>query len=116
MYRLIYLTSLFLYGYVSFALASSVYDEMYAECLNEFGTINNGIVFECAGRVIDQADKDLSEKIETLRQTRLSEDFDRFLLSQRNWEQYMEIQCDMQGIYVGSRETIHTNNIINEVL
>ena len=102
MYRLIYLTSLFLYGYVPFALASSVYDEMYAECLNEFGTINNGIVFECAGRVIDQADKDLSEKIETLRQTRLSEDFDRFLLSQRNWEQYMEIQCDMQGIYVGS--------------
>jgi hypothetical protein len=102
MYRLIYLTSLFLYGYVSFALASSVYDEMYAECLNEFGTINNGIVFECAGRVIDQADKDLSEKIETLRQTRLLEDFDRFLLSQRNWEQYMEIQCDMQGIYVGS--------------
>mgnify|MGYP000223229124 FL=1 len=102
MYRLIYLTSLFLYGYVSFALASSVYDEMYAECLNEFGTINNGIVFECAGRVIDKADKDLSEKIETLRQTRLSEDFDRFLLSQRNWEHYMEIQCDMQGIYVGS--------------
>ena len=102
MYRLIYLTSLFLYGYVSFALASSIYDEMYAECLNEFGTINNGIVFECAGRVIDKADEDLSEKIETLRQTRLLEDFDRFLLSQRNWEQYMEIQCDMQGIYVGS--------------
>jgi hypothetical protein len=102
MYRLIYLTSLFLYSYVSVGFASSVYDEMYSECLNEFGTINNGIVLECAGRVIDKADKDLSEKIETLRQTRLSEDFDRFLLSQKNWEQYMEVQCDLQGIYVGS--------------
>jgi hypothetical protein len=75
---------------------------MYSKCLNEFGTINNGIVFECAGRVVDKADKDLIEKIETLRQTRLSEDFDRFLLGQRSWEQYMNVQCNMQGIYVGS--------------
>ena len=100
--RLINLTAIFLISFISIASASSIYDEMYSKCLNEFGTINNSIVFECAGRVVDKADKDLIEKIETLRQTRLSEDFDRFLLGQRSWEQYMNVQCNMQGIYVGS--------------
>ncbi len=102
MYRLIFTTTLFLFGFMSFASESGTYDKMYSDCLNEFGTINNHIVFECAGRVIEQANIDLDKKIETLRQTRLSEDFDKFLVGQRNWQQYMNIQCHIQGIYVGS--------------
>ena len=82
--------------------AENVYEKLYSNCLDTFGTINNSIVTQCSDQVIQVANSDIASKLEALRRTRLSESFDRFMQGHRHWKTYMEIQCEIQTRYIGS--------------
>lgn len=86
----------------SLCLADTDYDQIYSDCLSDFGTINNGIVLECSSQVIQIAENDLQNKINRLQNTKLSIDFERFIEGQDHWQKYKNIQCGIQAIYVGS--------------
>ena len=93
---------LLLMAHFSNSLAASLYETVYSDCVQSFGTINNSIVFQCSEKAIEMAEEDMQVKIQRLRDTRLAKDFGAFLEAQRNWRIYASIQCDLQTEYIGS--------------
>ena len=74
----------------------------YNSCAEANGPINNGVIYLCADKVIEIAQRDVEEKISRLRHTNLQQDIEALLEAQELWAEYVQKQCELQAKYVGS--------------
>ena len=74
----------------------------YSSCADANGPLNNSVVYLCADKVIEIAQRDAEEKISSLRRTNLKQDIEVLLEAQDLWAAYVQRQCELQGKYVGS--------------
>ena len=74
----------------------------YSSCADANGPLNNSVVYLCADKVIEIAQRDAEEKISALRRTNLKQDIEVLLEAQELWAAYVQEQCELQGKYVGS--------------
>ena len=44
------------------AQTASEYDDLYSACLDQAGSINNGVVMECSGEVAEQAEIEMTQR------------------------------------------------------
>ena len=78
------------------------YMAQYSSCADANGPLNNSVVYLCADKVIEIAQRDAEEKISSLRRTNLKQDIEVLLEAQELWAAYVQRQCELQGKYVGS--------------
>ena len=81
---------------------SEKYMAQYSSCADANGPLNNSVVYLCADKVIEIAQRDAEEKISSLRRTNLKQDIEVLLEAQELWAAYVQRQCELQGKYVGS--------------
>lgn len=78
------------------------YMAQYSSCADANGPLNNSVVYLCADKVIEIAQRDAEAKISSLRRTNLKQDIEVLLEAQDLWAAYVQRQCELQGKYVGS--------------
>ena len=74
----------------------------YNSCAEANGPINNSVVYLCADKVTEIAQRDVKEKISSLMRTDLEKDKEILLEAQELWAEYVQKQCELQAKYVGS--------------
>ena len=74
----------------------------YNSCAEANGPINNSVIYLCADKVIEIAQRDVDEKISRLRRTNLQQDIEALFEAQELWAEYVQKQCELQAKYVGS--------------
>ena len=89
-------------GFSTLKAEPEKYMGQYISCVDANGPLNNSVVYLCADKVIEIAQRDLEEKISTLRLTNLKEDIEDLLEAQKLWAAYIQMQCELQAKYVGS--------------
>ena len=78
------------------------YMALYRACADANGPINNSVIYHCADKVTEMVQKDVDEKISSLRRTNLQQDIEVLLEAQELWAEYVSKQCELQAKYVGS--------------
>ncbi|NBT43173.1 MAG: DUF1311 domain-containing protein, partial [Alphaproteobacteria bacterium] len=95
-------SSMMLGGFSTLKAEPEKYMGQYISCVDANGPLNNSVVYLCADKVIEIAQRDVEEKISTLRRTNLKEDIEDLLEAQKLWAAYIQMQCELQAKYVGS--------------
>ena len=87
------------------AQTASEYDDLYSACLDQAGSINNGVVMECSGEVAEQAEIEMMQRYNSIYARLVADspdDAQKLESSQNAWRVYRDTQCDLAGMYVGS--------------
>lgn len=83
----------------------SKYNALYADCLNEYETINNTVVIVCSETVSEQAKTDITRHYRSI-YARLKaanpEDAAQFEASQQAWLRYRNAHCALTVTYIGT--------------
>lgn len=105
MKKLLLAASWLLMSTASYAQAADKYETRYAQCIEEFGTLNNGVVDACAGRVAEMAQRDVAVYYNAILAKLKAEnpaDAAKFQASQTAWRRYQESHCALAASHVGS--------------
>jgi len=93
------------FSQVAYAQKQIDYEKMYSECIDKIGTINNSVVYECAGKTFEASEneiKSLYKKIFSRLSKESIKDAKKFKESQQLWYKYRQYTCDLATIYIGS--------------
>jgi uncharacterized protein YecT (DUF1311 family) len=115
---LLSLTVLFLPALTVKAQTLYEYDDLYSQCLDRAGRINNGIVHECSSEVSEKAEIEITSRYESIYARLLSQNPDdakKFEASQIAWLQYRNNHCDLATSYIGSPMYSYCPMILNEL-
>jgi len=83
-------------------------EDTYQECVEDSGTMNNAVVYECSEKSMQETDKEIEELVDVIynkiKERQLEEDHDdqAFKESQVAWLEYRDNHCRLMGSYVGS--------------
>jgi uncharacterized protein YecT (DUF1311 family) len=90
---------------IAFAKTQKEYQDIYDQCVDQAGTINNGVVEACTSQTSDRVKKDINRLYGIFYKRLQSEhpyDVAAFEASQKAWLDYRNQHCLLMGSYVGS--------------
>lgn len=81
------------------------YSKTYQDCLSKAENLDNMVVHACAGDILGKVNAEMVQKLKSLRKAYLEEapqDVEKLDDSQKFWESYKDMQCELSGIHIGS--------------
>lgn len=81
------------------------YQQAYSKCLDEAGTINNGVVHTCSSTVSEHAKAEMTLLYRSFYRKLQAESPDEAAAldrAQKSWLVYRDLHCDLAGAHVGS--------------
>ncbi len=81
------------------------YDEIYNQCVEESGTINNSVVLACSGKTFQASQQEIDnlyQKIFSQLLKQSPEDAQKFQIAHQSWSAYRDKSCEIARSYIGS--------------